>query len=42
VQLGFGAAALAGSAAAMGLAFRRARRLPGQNGPGRSKPGGNQ
>jgi hypothetical protein len=42
VQLGLGAAALAGSAAAMGLAFRRARRLPGENGPGRSKPGGNQ
>jgi hypothetical protein len=42
VQLGFGAAALAGSAAAMGLAFRRARRLPGENGPGRSKPGGHQ
>jgi len=41
VQLGLGAAALAGSVAAMGLAFRRARRLPGENGPGRGKPGGN-
>src|SRR5215472_13836929 len=38
---GLGAAALAGSVAAMGLAFRRARRLPGENGPGRGKPGGN-
>jgi hypothetical protein len=41
VQLGLGAAALAGSAAVMGLGIRRARRLPGENGPGRSKPGGN-
>jgi hypothetical protein len=38
---GLGAAAIGGSAAAMGLAIRRARRLPGENGPGRSKPGEN-
>jgi hypothetical protein len=32
--------ALAGSAVAMGLAIRRARRLPRKNWPGPSKPGG--
>jgi len=38
---GLGAAALAGSAAAMGLAIRRSRRLAGEKGPGRGKPRGN-